>query len=128
MNPTTPNKSEGAEWEEAVQRLFELAVECKLVPADIRDTIAHQRQQAYAEGYKQGSFDKEVDLELGVVRGQAVAEFGIKQGTLYGFDVVLMAPKERRSDRINEYTLEKYVSSEKDAAVAEFARHRPHHP
>lgn len=35
---------------------------------------------------------------------------GIKQGTLYGYDVVLMAPKKAVSDVINENTLEKYIA------------------
>lgn len=89
--PTTPNKSEGAEWEREFDELMNtLPVnDYRVVHHDIvtglprptargtiiKNFIAHQRQQAYADGYKQGSFDKEADLELGVARQQAVAEF-----------------------------------------------------
>ena len=44
------------------------------------------------------------------------AHKGIKQGTLYGYDIVLMAPKEAIGDVINEHTLENYHKSEIEKA------------
>jgi len=44
-------------------------------------------------------------------------ERGILQGSLYGYELRLMAPKEARSDIINENTLEQYIKKSQKYGV-----------
>ena len=63
----------------------------------------------------------EAIIERAIATAIAATEerVGIKQGTLYGYDLVLMAPKEAVGDVINEKTLERHVNTEKNRAISE---------
>lgn len=44
----------------------------------------------------------------------------IKQGTLYGYDVVLKVPNDAENEIINSNTLGKYIENEKKHAVENY--------
>lgn len=62
---------------------FSLAFQMRYV---FKDFILHTRTLAYSDGYKQGRFDAEADLEMGVVRNEAAIEAlqKVKENIGYG--------------------------------------------
>lgn len=69
----------------------------KATPMVTARDLWHWLERDYNKARKQDFDDEEKARE------------GIKQGTFYGYDLVLMAPKDAVSDIINEHTLEQYI-------------------